>query len=181
MTRNTDHGSSGSTALHEYLERVALPRWAPVRLTHDAERLADVAAAVAEQFQRTGIGDQIQPGMRVALTAGSRGIDRIDQVIAATVAQVRERGGGPFIIPAMGSHGGAVVRGQLEVLAHYGIIESSMGCPIRASMEVVELGQLPSGERLYTDRIAYTEADVIIPIGRVKPHTGFHGRLESGL
>ncbi len=181
MTRNTNHRSSGSAALHAFLERVDLPRWAPVRLTHDAERLCDVKAAVAEQFQRTGIGDQIQPGTRVALTAGSRGIDRIDQVIAATVAQVQQRGGKPFIVPAMGSHGGAVVEGQLEVLEHYGIVDSRMECPIRASMEVVELGQLPSGERLYTDRIAYTEADVIIPIGRVKPHTAFHGQLESGL
>lgn len=181
MTRNTDHGSSGSTALHEYLERVALPRWAPVRLTHDAERLADVAAAVAEQFQRTGIGDLVRPGARVALTAGSRGIDRIDQVVAATAVEVKRRGGEPFIVPAMGSHGGATIEGQLEVLTHYGVTEPRMGCPIRASMEVVELGQLPSGERLYTDRIAYTEADLVIPINRVKPHTAFHGTLESGL
>lgn len=119
--------------------------------------------------------------MRVALTAGSRGIDRIDQVLAATIAEVKRRGGTPFIVPAMGSHGGATVEGQLEVLAHYGITESQMDCPIRPSMDVVELGQLPSGERLYTDRIAYTEADLIIPINRVKPHTAFHGTLESGL
>lgn len=134
--------------------RCGVQFWAPVRSIDDAERLADVAAAVAEQFQRTGIDDQIQPGTRVALTAGSRGSDRIDEVIAATVTQVQQRGGRPFIVPAMGSHGGAVVKGQLEVLAHYGVVESSMGCPIRASMEIVELGQLPSGERLYTDRIA---------------------------
>ena len=181
MTHNINERSSGSAALHAFLERVDVPRWAPVRLTHDAERLPDVMAAVAEQFQRTGIGDQIQPGARVALTAGSRGIDRIDQVIAATVAQVQQRGGEPFIVPAMGSHGGAVVQGQLEVLAHYGIVESRIGCLIRASMEVIELGQLPTGERLYTDHIAYTQADLIIPIGRVKPHTAFHGQLESGL
>ncbi len=181
MTRNTDHCSSGSVALHQFLERVDLPRWAPVRLMHDAERLPDIAAAVAEQFQRTAIGDQIQPGARVALTAGSRGIDRIDQVTEATTAEVKRRGGEPFIVPAMGSHGGATIEGQLEVLSHYGITEPRMGCPIRASMQVVELGQLPSGERLYTDRIAYTEADLVIPINRVKPHTAFHGTLESGL
>lgn len=181
MPRNIGDRSSGSAALHAFLEQVDLPPWAPVRLTHDAERLADVTATVAEQFQRPEIGDQIQPGSRVALTAGSRGIDRIDQVIAATVAEVQQRGGEPFIVPAMGSHGGAVVAGQLDVLAHFGIVESRMRCPIRASMEVVELGQLPTGERLYTDRIAYTQADLILPIGRVKPHTAFHGPLESGL
>jgi len=121
---------------------------------HDAERIPDIAATVAEQFRRTGIGDHIQPSARVALTAGSRGIDRIDQVLAATVAEVKRRGGDPFIVPAMGSHGGATIEGQVEVLAHYGISEARMGCAIRASMEVVELGQLASGERLYTDRIA---------------------------
>lgn len=181
ITGNTAHQSVSGAALREFLERVTLPYWAPVRLTHNAERLADIGATVAEQFGRACIGDHIQPGMRVALTAGSRGIDRIDQVLAATIAEVKRRGGTPFIVPAMGSHGGATVEGQLAVLAHYGITESQMDCPIRPSMDVVELGQLSSGERLYTDRIAYTEADLIIPINRVKPHTAFHGTLESGL
>src|SRR3712207_631730 len=176
MSSNPDQHTSGSDALQEVLARVGIPRWAPVRLSHDAQRLDDVAAAVAEQFGRAGIGEQIQPGMRVALTAGSRGIDRIDEVLAATVAEIKRRSGTPFIVPAMGSHGGAVAEGQVEVLGHYGITEARMGSPIRASMEVVELGELPSGERLFTDRIAYTEADVILPIGRVKVHTDFHGR-----
>lgn len=181
MTRHTAHPSPSEAALRDFLERVALPQWAPIRLTHNAERLADIAATVSEQFARTGIGEHIQPDLRVALTAGSRGIDRIDEVLAATIAEVKRRGGKPFIVPAMGSHGGATVEGQLAVLAHYGITEAAMECPIRASMEVVELGRLPSGERLYTDRIAYTQADVILPIGRIKPHTAFQGTLESGL
>ena len=181
MSSNTDQHASGSDALQEVLERPGIPRLAPVRLVHDAQRLDDVAAAVAEQFGRAGIVEQIQPGMRVALTAGSRGIDRINEVVAATVVEIKRRGGAPFIVPAMGSHGGAVAEGQTEVLAHYGITEERMGCAIRASMEVVELGALPSGERLYTDKIAYTEADVIVPIGRVKVHTDFHGPIESGL
>ncbi len=181
MSSNTGQHASGSDALRELLERVGIPRLASVRLVHEAQRLEAVATAVAEQFERAQIGDLIQPGMRVALTAGSRGIDRIDEVLAATVAEVKRRGGEPFIVPAMGSHGGAVAEGQVEVLAHYGITESRMGCAIRASMEVVELGQLPSGERLFTDKIAYAEADVILPIGRVKVHTDFHGPIESGL
>jgi hypothetical protein len=181
MATNVAPATTGSDALRELLERFTIPRWAPVRLSHDAERLDDIASAVAEQFRQPEIGERIKPGSRVALTAGSRGIDRIDEVLAATVVEVQQRGGQPFIVPAMGSHGGAIAEGQVEVLAHYGITEARMGCPIRASMDVVELGQLPSGERLYTDRIAYTEADLIIPIGRVKVHTDFHGEVESGL
>ena len=178
-----DEASRGGDgdALHELLERFAIPRWAPVQLGHDAARLDDVAAAVAQQFSRPGIGDQIQPGARVALTAGSRGVDRIGDVLAATVAEVRRRGGEPFIVPAMGSHGGAVAEGQVALLAHYGITERGVGCPIRASMDVVNLGRLPSGEQIYTDRIASNEADVVIPVNRIKPHTDFHGTAESGL
>ncbi|MDQ4077552.1 MAG: hypothetical protein M3220_15065 [Chloroflexota bacterium] len=173
--------SPSEQALNEFVGRVVLPHWAPVRLSHEAGRLTDVAAAVAEQFRRAGIGEQIQPGTQVALTAGSRGIGQIDEVLAAVVAEIRARGGEPFIVPAMGSHGGATPAGQVEVLAHYGITEERMACPIRSSMEVVELGQLASGERLYTDRIAFQEADLIIPIARVKVHTDFHGPYESGL
>ena len=172
---------TGGDALRAFLERFPLPRWAPVRLSHMAERVDDVRAAVVEQLNRPGVGDRIKPGERVALTGGSRGVDRIADVLAATVTEIRQRGGSPFIVPAMGSHGGAIAEGQVEVLEHYGVTEERMGCPIRASMEVVELGQLPSGERLYTDRIAYTEADLIIPVNRIKPHTDYHGSAESGL
>ena len=173
--------TEGDAVLQAFLARFPIPRWAPVRLSHSAMRVHDVGAAVAEQLNRPGIGDRIEPGMRVALTGGSRGVDQIGAVIAATVAEVRRRGGLPFVVPAMGSHGGAVAAGQVEVLAQYGITEERVGCPIRASMEVVELGQLPSGERLYTDKIARTEADLVIPINRVKPHTDYHGTAESGL
>ncbi|HYN87855.1 MAG TPA: hypothetical protein VER55_04970, partial [Ardenticatenaceae bacterium] len=179
LNPNVDRGAAD--VLRDFLERVPIPRWAPVRLEHDAERLDDVAAAVAAEFRRPGIGDAIRPGARVALTAGSRGIDRIAEVLAAVAAEVRQRAAEPFIVPAMGSHGGATAEGQRNVLAHYGVTEERVGCPIRASMEVVELGRLPSGERLYTDRVAYENADLILPISRVKPHTDFHGTYESGL
>lgn len=181
MRNEATEQSPGSQVLCNLLERVPLPCWAPVRLFHDDEHLSDVNAAVAEQLARPECADAIRPGMKIALTAGSRGIDRIGEVLAATVDQLKRRGGAPFIVPAMGSHGGAVAEGQIHLLAHYGITEASMGCPIRASMEVVEVGQLPSGERLYTDQLAYAEADLIIPIGRVKPHTDFTGTIESGL
>lgn len=164
----------------EIFERGELPRWAPLRQQLDATEVADIAAAVAAEFVRPGIGATIRPGQRVALTAGSRGIDRIDQVIKAAVSQVRQLGAEPFIVPAMGSHGGATAEGQRELIAHYGITEATMGCPILSSMETVLLGNVRADVPVYFDRNAY-EADAVIPIGRVKPHTDFRGPVESGL
>ena len=170
-------------------ERGTLPRWVHVRQQlHDAA-LADVAAAVAAEFARPEVRAAIRPGTRVALTGGSRGIDRIDQVLAAAVAAVRQLGGEPFVVPAMGSHGGATAAGQRALLAEYGVSEQSLGCPVRASMETVLLGHIEdfafdSGVTrvpVWFDAIAHREADVVIPIGRVKPHTDFHGPTESGL
>jgi hypothetical protein len=164
----------------EIFERGTLPRWAPVRQHLVATRIDDVAAAVAAQFARPEISGSIGRGQRVALTAGSRGIDRIDQVLKACVDGVRALGAEPFIVPAMGSHAGAVAEQQTELIAHYGITESAMGCPIRSSMETVLLGEVEDGVPVYFDRNAW-EADATIPIGRVKPHTDFRGPVESGL
>jgi hypothetical protein len=164
----------------EIFERGTLPRWAPVRQQLVATRLDDVAAAVAAQFARPEIAGTIKPGQRVALTAGSRGIDRIDLVLKACVDEVRARGAEPFIVPAMGSHAGAVAEQQTELIAHYGVTEAAMGCPIRSSMETVLLGEVEDGVPVYFDRNAY-EADATIPVGRVKPHTDFRGPVESGL
>ena len=159
----------------------ALPRWVRCRQRLDDTDIGSIADAVAREFARPEIRETITPGSRVVLTAGSRGIDRISYVLRAAVDQVRVLGGEPFIIPAMGSHGGATAEGQLELIAHYGITEATMGCPIRASMETVELGTLDGGVPVWMDRIAHDEADVIIPVGRVKPHTDFRGPVESGL
>lgn len=156
-----------------------LPRWALVEQQMDPTEVTDVAQAVARAFATAG--EVIRPGQRVCLAAGSRGIDRIDQVVRAAVAEVKKRSGEPFIIPAMGSHGGATAAGQTEVLASLGITPEAMGCEIRASMETVQIGTVEGGVPVYIDRIAYQEADVIIPINRVKPHTDFHGPVESGL
>lgn len=171
----------GPDPLQSLLNGITLPRWAPVRLVHAGEHLEDVAAAVQQAFLLPGVGDRIRPGARVALAAGSRGIDRIGEVMAAAVGEVRRRGGAPFLVPAMGSHGGATAEGQLKVLAHCGITEATVGCPIVSSLDVVELGRLESGETVFTDRLAATEADLVIPVNRVKPHTDFHGPVESGL
>jgi hypothetical protein len=157
----------------------ALPRWALVRHRMDAAEVTDVAAAVGAALEpvRAAIG----PGSRVCLAVGSRGIDRIDEVVRATVAWVRAAGAEVFVVPAMGSHGGASPEGQLEVLASYGITPETIGCEIRSSMETVELGEVRPGVPVFVDRNAFEGADVIVPINRVKPHTDFTGEIESGL
>lgn len=162
-------------------ERGTLPRWLKIRQQLNDIEIADVAAAVAAEFARPEIGGAITPGARVALTGGSRGIDRIAEVLKAAIVEVRQRGGDPFIVPAMGSHGGATVPGQLSILEHYGITAESMGCEIRASMETVHLGEVDGDIPVFFDKIAYTQADLVIPVGRVKPHTDFHGPIESGI
>ena len=157
----------------------ALPRWALVHRSLDRTEVADVDAAVHEAMR--AVADAIRPGMRVALAAGSRGIDRIDAVVAAMVREIRAAGAEVFVVPAMGSHGGATPEGQLEVLASLGMTEERLGCEIRSSMETVELGEVDGGIPVFIDRIALQEADAIIPINRVKPHTDFTGPVESGL
>ena len=164
--------------LPEFLPE-AFPRWALVRHRLDDQELADVPAAVTHAL--VPVADLVRPGMRVCVAAGSRGIDRIDEVVGAVVAWARAAGARPFIVPAMGSHGGATAAGQLAVLAEFGITPESMGCEIRASMETVELGSVEPGVPVYLDRHAATEADLIIPVNRVKPHTGFTAPTESGL
>lgn len=164
----------------EIFERGDLPLWAPVRQALDDTEIGDVRAAIAAQFRREGIGDRLRPGQRVAITAGSRGIDRIDEVVRAVVDEVRALGAEPFIVPAMGSHGGATAEGQRELIAHYGITEDTMGCPILSSMETVHLGYVEDDIPVWFDKNAF-EADAVIPVGRVKPHTDFRGPVESGL
>jgi hypothetical protein len=159
----------------------ALPRWAWVHQRLDTEGVGNIADAVAREFARPEIRGGILPGQKVALTAGSRGIDRIAEVLRTVAHQVRLLGAEPFIIPAMGSHGGATAEGQRALIAHYGVTEESMGAPIRASMETVHLGEIEGNVPVWFDRIAFEEADVVIPVGRIKPHTDFRGPTESGL
>ncbi len=122
----------------------------------------------------------IQPGARVAITAGSRGVSNIPLLIAAVVDELRARGAEPFVVPAMGSHGGATAEGQVELLRSLGVTDEAVGAPIRASMEVVELGQTDQGVKVFCDKLAF-QSDMIVAINRVKPHTGFRGDIESGI
>jgi hypothetical protein len=139
--------------------------------------LHDVAGAVRTTLGRLPLG--IKPGQSVALAVGSRGVVNIDVVARACVDHVKALGAAPFIFPAMGSHGGGTAEGQLSVLEHYGVTEATMGCPIRATMDVVQVGEA-LGLPVWLDRYA-SEADWIGVINRVKPHTDFKGVIESGI
>ena len=156
-----------------------LPEWALVRYRMDPAAVGDVAAAVGNAL--APVAGSIPSGARVCLAVGSRGIDRLDDVVRAAVAWMRAAGAEVFVVPAMGSHGGATPEGQLEVLASYGITPESIGCEIRSSMETVELGEVRPGVPVYVDRNAFEGADIVVPINRVKPHTDFRGEVESGL
>ena len=153
------------------------PRMVRIKQQFVAPMLHDVSGAVRETL--SGLALPIKPGQTVALAVGSRGIVNIDVVARACADHVKRLGARPFIFPAMGSHGGGTAEGQLAVLEHYGITERTMGCPVRATMEVVEIGRT-LGLPVWLDRYA-AEADWIGVVNRVKPHTDFKGELESGL
>ena len=171
--------ADGRRPLFAEFDRGTLPEWALVRHRMDPAEVSDVRAAVRAALEP--VMGTVRPGARVCVAAGSRGIDRIDQVVRAVVGRLQEAGATVFIVPAMGSHGGATAEGQLEVLAGYGITPEAMGCEIRSSMETVELGEIVPGVPVFVDRHAFEEADLIVPINRVKPHTDFEGEIESGL
>ncbi len=151
-----------------------------VRQDFPRPRVGDVGEALREQCGREEIKSRIEPGMQVAITAGSRGISGIDVVLRSLVRILEDAGARPFIIPAMGSHGGATAEGQVEILRSLGVTEESVGAEIRSSMEVVELGETESGVPVFMDRIA-SQADGIIIVGRIKKHTDFRSEIESGL
>lgn len=139
-----------------------------------------IPALVYEQHSRPEISRTVKPGMEIAITAGSRGVANVDVITKAIVDFCKEKGAKPFIVPAMGSHGGATPEGQLEVLAGFNITEETMGCPIRSSMETVLLGYSEYGKPVYQDKNAH-EADGIILSCRIKPHNAFRGKYESGV
>src|SRR5919108_3961369 len=156
------------------------PNMYRIRQTFEGPAVADIPAAVRAELARVDVASMIKSGQTVALTAGSRGITDMAAIVKATADYLKTIGAKPFVIPAMGSHGGGTADGQLDVLRHYGITEDSMGVPLRASMEVVQVGETPDGIPVWLDKYA-SEADHIGVINRVKPHTDFSGAIESGL
>ena len=163
------------------LKNVPLPR-----MFHASQRFPDahieredIEKAVRDAIVRANVAERVKPGMTVAVTAGSRGIRNVDEITRAVVSFVKAQGATPFIVPAMGSHGGATAEGQKELLGGYGITEERMGCEIRSSMETVLLGTSELGKPVYMDKNAY-QADGVILSCRLKPHNAFRGPVESG-
>ncbi len=156
------------------------PRVVKVRQRFPRPRVGDVEAKLREGVGRDEIASRVRPGMKIALTAGSRGIAGINVILRSLVAILKEMGAKPFVVPAMGSHGGATAEGQVEILASLGVTEEFCGAPIRSSMDVVELGETARGTPVYMDRISY-ESDGVVVVNRIKAHTDFRGPFESGL
>lgn len=164
------------------LQDVALPRMVPIRQSFDSTHIEpeQIPEIVSRQLNRPELARKFQPGMEVAITVGSRGIANIALITKSIVDSLKAVGVKPFVIPAMGSHGGATAEGQRAVIEAYGVTEEYIGCEIRSSMETVEIGKTSNGRPVRIDKFA-SQADGIIVCGRVKPHTGYRGPYESGI
>jgi hypothetical protein len=156
------------------------PKLLPVRQNFPDRSLPDVAGEVRQQLGASAFSSRLKPGARVALGVGSRGIANISTIVRSVVEYWKSQGFQPFIFPAMGSHGAASAEGQADVLAHYGIHEATMGCPIVSALDVISLGKTADGIEAFMDRNAF-DSDGVMMIGRVKWHTDFAGKIESGL
>ncbi|MGO9011611.1 MAG: hypothetical protein ACLQPN_16040 [Bryobacteraceae bacterium] len=156
------------------------PRLLLVRQKFPDRQIPDVAAEVRRQLAAANFAGRVKPGARVAIGVGSRGIHNIATIVRSVVRYWKDARIEPFLFPAMGSHGAASAAGQADVLAHYGITESGVGCPIVSQLEVVSLGKTADGIEAFMDRTAYESSGVML-VGRVKWHTDFAGKLESGL
>lgn len=159
-----------------------IPRFFTIRQNFKRNSLAPekIPSLVQQEIAQAGIGDRICPGMKIAITVGSRGINNLPLIVRSIVKEVAKRGACPFIVPSMGSHGSASAEGQLKLLEGYGITETYLGCPIRSSMEVVCIGKTEDGRDAFIDTYA-AQADGIILFNRIKPHTAFRGPYESGI
>lgn len=147
---------------------------------HFFAETVDVEHTLEEELKKPEITNKIKPGMRVAIAVGSRGIDHLFFVVEKVVRRLKELGAEPFIVSAMGSHGGGTMEGQKEVLSGYGITPERLHVPVITSVDVVTIGNLKNGQPVFFDRAA-AAADLIIPINRIKLHTDFVGALQSGL
>lgn len=171
--------------LFEQIQTLDFPAPLPEKLLvveqqFDAPQVDDLRAATRRALEESGILARINPGQTVAVGVGSRGIANIAIIARAAVERLKDHGALPFIFPSMGSHGGATAEGQIGILAELGVTEDFVGVEIRSNMAVKQIGQIPNGPALFQDANAHA-ADHSLIIGRVKPHTDFHGKIESGL
>jgi hypothetical protein len=168
------------STIDRLLDPIPVPRLVKVRQSFERPQVADVAGELVAKLRAGGTLARVKAGDRVAITAGSRGITGLPLVLKTIASEIRAAGGEPFLFPAMGSHGGATAEGQRDMLAGMGITEETVGAPIRASMETVEIGVSSNGFPVHIDRFA-AEADGIVVVNRIKPHVAFRGPCESGL
>ncbi len=159
---------------------MTLPRFAPVRQHVTDDCISDIPGHVRTELRRAGLIDRVAPGQRIAVGVGSRGIACITPVVTTVIEALKALGAEPFLVPAMGSHGGGTPEGQRTVLEGYGLGPEQLGVPILSSMEVVDVGATPDGMPVVFDAHA-AGADGVIVINRIKPHTAFRSRWESGL
>ena len=159
---------------------IPLPRMARIRQNFESHEIGDVAAAVRAELDKPEITSRVKPGAKIAIGVGSRGVNNIEIAVRAVAEGLKKHGAEPFIFPAMGSHGGATAEGQTEVLANYGVTEERVGAPIRATMDTVIVTEMDDGTPLHMDKFAH-EADGVVLINRIKPHTTFRGAIESGI
>jgi len=157
-----------------------LPKMVNVRQKFDSVHLGDIPAAIAKEFEKPEVRARIKPGHIVAVGCGSRGIANIGTIAKCVIRELQALGAKPFIFPCMGSHGAATAEGQRKVLGGYGITEASTGVPVRATMETTIVGNLDDGTPVHMDKFA-AEADGVVVINRIKPHTSFRGATESGI
>lgn len=162
------------------LGSIEIPQLHKVELNFDRKRIDSIPETIDHQIEKAFHKGLISKGMEVAIAVGSRGVRNINLIVKAVVISLKRKEVSPFLVPAMGSHGGASIRGQLEILASLGVTEEFVGAPIRATTKVVEVGTTESGLPVYVDAEAYS-ADGNILINRIKPHTAFTGIIESGL
>lgn len=159
---------------------IALPRMVNVRQKFDNAHLGDIPATIAREFQRPEVRARVKAGQVVAVGCGSRGVANIATIARCVIRELQALGAKPFIFPSMGSHGAATAEGQKKVLDGYGISEATMGVPVKATMDTVVVGELDDGTPVHMDRFA-SEADGVVVINRIKPHTSFRGATESGV
>ncbi len=160
-------------------EKITIPPLARVRQKLETDEMADVVSELRVRLNSSPAATEVKKGMRIAVTAGSRGIDRIDEVLRALITYLKAIGAEPFVVPAMGSHGGATAEGQAALLEGFGVSGESTGAPIVSSMDTEVLGEV-DGVPVHMDRNALS-ADGIVLVNRIKPHTSYHGPVESGL
>lgn len=162
------------------VKETEVPQMVPVKQYFDHSHISDLRKVIEKSFREKLVEGRIAPGMSIAITGGSRGIRDITVILSTVVEYLKLLGAYPFIVPAMGSHGGATAKGQSEMLRNLGITEESVGCPIKSSMEVTMIGTTEKGKPIFIDSNA-AKADGIVVINRVKAHTSFTGKYESGL